>query len=416
MIEAPRPELYDLQADVGEARDRSHEDPARLEAMRRDLQKAMAAHDAGSRAGGRRGDGRAAGRARLRRHGGGSTVRPRRSGRDPKDGERARHAARPNGMSVVRTEPEEAIRELTALLAEDPGMLMARRHAGRRLRRRPTSTRPPSPSSGGLEKDGSAHAPRTGSCSATTCARRPPEGGDAQSSSAPRARTRSSPSPGSPSPRSTSRSRSSTRPPRPTRRSSRSTPTTRGPPGPRRPRAARRRPTRPRPKLRAHPRDGARGRRRDGPSWASSKVRTGRPDEAIGLFRRAIEREPKNGEASCTSRGRSPRPGTPPRPSPTSSARSPRARARRWRSTASPSRVSSSGTGRGPRRRFASRCSSTRSSPTSRGPFGTWAGPDRAGRRGHRRAQLPAGPSITNGSRTSAVWPAAMSVTRTMSS
>jgi choline-sulfatase len=125
MIEAPRPELYDLQADAGEARDRSHEDPARLEAMRRDLEKAMATTtpDAAQEV-----DAETAERlAALGYVGtGGSSVRPP-SGRDPKDGIGLATRLGRNGMTVARTEPRKAIPELTALLAEDPGMLVARR-------------------------------------------------------------------------------------------------------------------------------------------------------------------------------------------------------------------------------------------------------------------------------------------------
>jgi hypothetical protein len=42
MIEAPRPELYDLQTDAGERQDRSGQDASRLEAMRRKLREVMA--------------------------------------------------------------------------------------------------------------------------------------------------------------------------------------------------------------------------------------------------------------------------------------------------------------------------------------------------------------------------------------
>jgi tetratricopeptide (TPR) repeat protein len=49
------------------------------------------------------------------------------SGRDPKDGIGLATRLGRNGMTVARTEPQKAIRELTALLAEDPGMLVALR-------------------------------------------------------------------------------------------------------------------------------------------------------------------------------------------------------------------------------------------------------------------------------------------------
>ena len=125
VIEAPRPELYDLQGDPGEAADRSQADPARLERMRRELQKAMATTtpDAAQAV-----DAETAERlAALGYVGtGGSSVRPP-SGRDPKDGIGLATRLGRNGMTVARTEPLKAIPELTALLAEDPGMLVARR-------------------------------------------------------------------------------------------------------------------------------------------------------------------------------------------------------------------------------------------------------------------------------------------------
>jgi len=125
MIEAPRPELYDLQTDASEAHDRSREDAPRLEAMRRDLQKAMATTtpDAAQAI-----DAETAERlAALGYVGtGGSSVRPP-SGKDPKDGIGLATRLGRNGMTVARTEPLQAIPELTALLAEDPGMLVARR-------------------------------------------------------------------------------------------------------------------------------------------------------------------------------------------------------------------------------------------------------------------------------------------------
>jgi len=125
MIEAPRPELYDLSADAAEAHDRSHQDAPRLDTMRRDLQRAMATTtpDAAQAV-----DAETAERlAALGYVGtGGSSVRPP-SGKDPKDGIALATRLGRNGMTVARTEPLKAIPELTALLAEDPGMLVARR-------------------------------------------------------------------------------------------------------------------------------------------------------------------------------------------------------------------------------------------------------------------------------------------------
>jgi arylsulfatase A-like enzyme/Flp pilus assembly protein TadD len=125
LIEAPRPELYDLQSDGGEARDRSHDDVARLEAMRRDLQRVMATTTPEAA---REVDPEAAERlAALGYVGTGGSSVPPPTGRDPKDGIQLATRLGRNGMTVARTEPEKAIPELTALLTEDPGMLVARR-------------------------------------------------------------------------------------------------------------------------------------------------------------------------------------------------------------------------------------------------------------------------------------------------
>jgi choline-sulfatase len=125
LIDAPRPELYDLRSDGGEAHDRAAEHPTRVEAMRRDLRHAMAttAPEAAQAV-----DAETAERlAALGYVGtGGSDVAPP-TGRDPKDGIGLATRLGRNGMTVARTEPLKAIPELTALLKEDPGMLVARR-------------------------------------------------------------------------------------------------------------------------------------------------------------------------------------------------------------------------------------------------------------------------------------------------
>src|SRR6185503_7998613 len=125
LIEAPRAELYDLQADPAEAHDLSAADPSHMESLRRALQRAMATTtpDAAQAVD-------AATRERLEALGYVGTAgagRPAPTGRDPKDGIGLATRLGRNGMTVARTEPEKAIRELTALLAEDPGMLVALR-------------------------------------------------------------------------------------------------------------------------------------------------------------------------------------------------------------------------------------------------------------------------------------------------
>jgi choline-sulfatase len=125
LIEAPRPELYDLQSDGQESQDLSARDPARLEGMRGELRKLMAT-TAPSAAG--EVDPETAQRlAALGYVGTAGAGAPAPSGRDPKDGIQLATRLGRNGMTVARTEPGKAIPELTALLAADPGMLVARR-------------------------------------------------------------------------------------------------------------------------------------------------------------------------------------------------------------------------------------------------------------------------------------------------
>jgi tetratricopeptide (TPR) repeat protein len=123
LIEAPRVELYDLRADPAESLNLSAKEPSRVEAMRRELQRAMArtTPDAAQPV-----DPETAERLAALGYVGTSTTAPP-SGRDPKDGIGLVTRLGRNGMTVARTEPEKAIRELTALLAEDPGMLVVLR-------------------------------------------------------------------------------------------------------------------------------------------------------------------------------------------------------------------------------------------------------------------------------------------------
>lgn len=125
LIEAPRPELYDLEADPGEAHDRARKDEERVAAMRRQLQGALAAAtpDAAQAV-----DAETKERLAALGYVGTADGRPPvLTGRDPKDGIGLVTRLGRNGMTVARTEPEKAIRELTALLAEDPGMLVVLR-------------------------------------------------------------------------------------------------------------------------------------------------------------------------------------------------------------------------------------------------------------------------------------------------
>jgi arylsulfatase A-like enzyme/tetratricopeptide (TPR) repeat protein len=125
LIEAPRVELYDLTADAAESRDLSARETSRVEAMRRELQRAMARTTPGAA---QPVDPETAERlAALGYIGTGGSASMPPSGRDPKDGIGLVTRLGRNGMTVARTEPEKAIRELTALLAEDPGMLVVLR-------------------------------------------------------------------------------------------------------------------------------------------------------------------------------------------------------------------------------------------------------------------------------------------------
>jgi tetratricopeptide (TPR) repeat protein len=126
LVEAPRPELYDLEADAQERRDRAAAEPSRVEDLRRELRKMMTTV---TPVAARAVDAETAARLDALGYlgGGGGTSAPAPTGRDPKDGIGLVTRLGRNGMSVARTDPQKAIRELTALLAEDPGMLVVLR-------------------------------------------------------------------------------------------------------------------------------------------------------------------------------------------------------------------------------------------------------------------------------------------------
>jgi len=125
LIEAPRPELYDLAADAAERTNRAADEPARVEELRRALRSAVSrpAPAAGAEV-----DPETAERLRALGYVGGGRAQPASGAarRDPKDGVRLMPRLN-RGMSVARTDPGLAVRELSAVLAEDPGLLMARR-------------------------------------------------------------------------------------------------------------------------------------------------------------------------------------------------------------------------------------------------------------------------------------------------
>jgi arylsulfatase A-like enzyme/tetratricopeptide (TPR) repeat protein len=125
LIDAPRPELYDLSTDATEKANRVAELPDRASELRHELRAALSRPTPAAAVAV---DPQTAERLGALGYlgGGGAPAAPGAARRDPKDG--ARVLPRLNrGMSGARTDPQMAIRELSAVLAEDPGLLMARR-------------------------------------------------------------------------------------------------------------------------------------------------------------------------------------------------------------------------------------------------------------------------------------------------
>jgi choline-sulfatase len=126
LIETPRPELYDLSQDPSETANRFGDQPARTADLRRGLAAALRQRppsDAAAPV-----DATTMERLKSLGYVSGPGGSPRREGalRDAKDGVRLLRPLN-RGMSAARTDPELAIRELTTVLNEDPGLLMARR-------------------------------------------------------------------------------------------------------------------------------------------------------------------------------------------------------------------------------------------------------------------------------------------------
>ena len=125
-VRAPRPELYALQEDPGEARDVS----ASRADVARDLQSRLERLLLDSKLTSETSpDAAAAERLRALGYLGAAPLAARLGapGRDPKDGialiNRVEHA-----LVLARADPKQAIRELGAVLAQDPSLLLARRH------------------------------------------------------------------------------------------------------------------------------------------------------------------------------------------------------------------------------------------------------------------------------------------------
>jgi hypothetical protein len=124
LIDAPHPELYDLAADAKETTNRLRDQAASAEELRRKLELALSRPAPAAAA---QVDPETAERLGALGYVGGGRAQPA-SGvrRDPKDGIRLMPRIN-RGMSLARTDPATAIRDLESVLAEDPGLLMARR-------------------------------------------------------------------------------------------------------------------------------------------------------------------------------------------------------------------------------------------------------------------------------------------------
>lgn len=126
-IDAPHAELYDLRQDASERTNQIAEQTALAADLRRGLQSALRQRSPAA-ASATPADSETVERLRsLGYVSGGAPAQPAAGPlRDPKDG--IRFLPRLNrAMSATRVQPEVAIRELTSVLDEDPGLLMARR-------------------------------------------------------------------------------------------------------------------------------------------------------------------------------------------------------------------------------------------------------------------------------------------------
>ena len=124
-IDAPQPELYDLEDDPGERRNRIGDQPERASSMARQLEAQMRASATPAAAGTR--DRETAERLRALGYlGSASGARARPSGRDPKDGIQLINRLE-RGVAQAKVDPDLAVRMLQSVLAEDPDVALARR-------------------------------------------------------------------------------------------------------------------------------------------------------------------------------------------------------------------------------------------------------------------------------------------------
>jgi choline-sulfatase len=124
LIEAPRPELYDLDADPGEKRDVSAARTDEARTLRAALQGALAASPPEASTAP---DRETLERLRTLGYVAGTPSTPRPTGRDPKDGI-ALVEKLERGLAEARADPPLAVAELTAVLAADPDAPLARRY------------------------------------------------------------------------------------------------------------------------------------------------------------------------------------------------------------------------------------------------------------------------------------------------
>jgi arylsulfatase A-like enzyme/Flp pilus assembly protein TadD len=124
LIDAPRPELYALEADGNETHNRFAEEPT-ASSLQASLRAALAVTPPVAAA---PADPGTAERLRALGYlGGGGSAPTRASGRDPKEGILLLRRIE-RGIAEARSDPDLAIRELTAALREDPQMTLARRY------------------------------------------------------------------------------------------------------------------------------------------------------------------------------------------------------------------------------------------------------------------------------------------------
>jgi choline-sulfatase len=127
LIDAPRPELFDLSADPGETRNVAAAHPDVVESLQRQLRAALAAAPAPNAPGATPDPEVARRLAALGYLGGAGAPPAAASGRDPKDGIALVNRLE-GAIAEARTRPAWAAGELQAVLAQDPALSLARRY------------------------------------------------------------------------------------------------------------------------------------------------------------------------------------------------------------------------------------------------------------------------------------------------